>query len=320
MNYVIGPLKTVLFFARRVLTLKWTKEMAYIRLNRAGIGVATFNDLILQKMAKDRRPILKVFADKWKVREYVQECIGEDYLPRVYLYSPSYLKSFPCNLPSEFALKATHCSGASVLVWAGAGDEKSLPQKKKYRNDINRYRVHPDAMRIDGLLDLANSWLDIDYSSSLDKVFPEWAYDGIPRGFLFEELLLDDGQIPQDYKFFVFNGKVKLIRVDRPDKCGKKSMSHFSPSWEPFDLDFQVGRTEKYRSLDSGMKVPENLKDMIVVAQTLSGGLDFLRVDLYSIRNRIYFGELTNYPSAGKGEFRPQEFNLTMGNFFRSQD
>ena len=97
-------------------------------------------------------------------------------------------------------------------------------------------------------------------------------------------------------------------------------MSHFSPLWDPFDLEFHVGRTEKYKSLESIMKMPENLREMIDIAQKLSGGLDFLRVDLYSINNKIFFGELTNYPSAGKGTFFPLSFNLTMGNFFKPLD
>jgi hypothetical protein len=321
MSLNLDRLKGLFYFFRRAFTLKWTKKMAYLRLNRAGKKRSglTFNDMILQKMASDRRPILKIFADKWSVRDYVKQCIGKDYLPSVYFYSDSYLRSFPLGLPSQFALKATHCSGASVLVWEGAKNESSLPVTMKSRKDLNRYRLHPNSIDKSQLLNLANSWLDIDYSWRPEMVFPEWAYDGIPRGFIFEELLLDEGQIPQDFKFFVFNGRVKLIRVDRPDKDGKKSMAHFNPSWEPFNLEFRVGRTEKYTSPKSSTKAPENLEEMIAIAQKLSVGLDFLRVDLYSIKSQIYFGELTNYPSAGKGSFHPKSFNLTMGNFFRQE-
>jgi hypothetical protein len=293
--------------------------MAYRRLNNASSrhGGVTFNDMILKKMASDRRPILQIFANKWSVRNYVERCIGEKYLPIVHFYSDSYLKSFPLGLPSEYALKATHCSGASVLVWHGAKKESSLPVAHRVKKDLNRYRLHPDSLDEERLLNLANSWLDIDYSWRPEMVFPEWAYDGIPRGFIFEELLLDDGEIPQDFKFFVFNGRVELIRVDRPDKNGKKTMAHFNLSWEPYDLEFRVGRSEKYACPNSIMKAPENLAEMAAIAQRLSVGMDFLRVDLYSIKSKIYFGELTNYPSAGKGTFHPNSFNSTMGNFFR---
>jgi len=302
----------------RVLNLRLTKNMAYSKLERQTRIPCTFNDKILFKMAFDRRKILKDFADKWQVRQYVEDKIGQRYLPISYGYSSIRLSHFPLGLPEEFAVKATHTSGGSVLAWEGSSSESRLPQHG--RSDLNRYRVSPQNLEREDLLDHINAWLDIDFSWHINLRNPEWAYDGIARGILFEELLLDDGKIPQDYKLFVFNGKVKMIRVDSPDATGKKCMNHFDTKWNDLNLNFRVGRKEIYTPLSGTLAPPSNLEDMLLIAEELSGGIDFVRVDLYSFNNRIYFGELTNYPSAGQGIFSPSEFNHQLGGYFKSDN
>ena len=65
---------------------------------------------------------------------------------------------------------------------------------------------------------------------------------------------------------------------------------------------------------------PSNLKDLVSIAEALSGGIDFVRVDLYNVEGRVYFGEMTNYPSAGRGHYSPESFNLELGNFLKLDD
>lgn len=63
--------------------------------------------------------------------------------------------------------------------------------------------------------------------------------------------------------------------------------------------------------------MPDNLTDMIKVAEELSKGFKFLRVDLYNVEDKIYFGELTFYPAAGMGAFVPEEWDEKLGNWIK---
>ena len=308
--------KRVLFLVRRILLGKFSKKMAYRKLSSEAQQIpVTFNEKIITKMAQDRRDILQLFANKWLVRDYVRNCIGENYLPVAYAYSSESLTGIPASIPNEYVVKATHTSGGSVLVWNGADLSSHLPKFK--RGNLGRFRLKPENVNENELLKLANSWLDIDFSWNLALHRPEWAYDGIPRGILFEELLLENGDIPQDFKFFVFNGSVKIIRLDKPDQTGKKQMNHFNSKWEKINVDFMVGKRERYYQSQENIEKPSNLLELVSVAEALSGGIDFVRVDLYNVAERIYFGEMTNYPSAGRGRYSPQSFNLELGNFLK---
>ena len=60
--------------------------------------------------------------------------------------------------------------------------------------------------------------------------------------------------------------------------------------------------------------LPSNLSEMIRLAETLSANYKFLRVDLYNVNGKIYFGELTFYPAAGMGAFIPEEWDEKLGN------
>jgi hypothetical protein len=296
-----------------------SKKKAYKKLSTEASQIPlTFNEKIITKMATDRRDILKVFADKWLVRDYVRNCIGDTYLPLAYAYSNESLTEIPTNIPNEYVVKATHTSGGSVLVWNGADRDNHLPRVK--RGNLGRFRLNPESINENQLIKLVNSWLDIDFSWNLTLHRPEWAYDGIPRGILFEELLLENGKIPQDYKFFVCNGAVKIIRIDSPDQMGKKQMNHFNWKWEKINVDFMGLRRERYSQSQKEIEKPSNLQDLVGVAEALSGGIDFVRVDLYNVAGHIYFGELTNYPSAGRGHYLPEAFNYELGSFLKLDD
>lgn len=289
--------------------------MAYFQLKKEVCQSTTFGEKILYKMAYDRRPLLKIFSDKWMVREYVEKTVGSNYLPKTFFYSSEVMHELPSFLPIEFVMKASHCSGGSVLVWKGADKENKLPKTLSRRHSLSRYRINPLSIVERNFLSLANSWLKIDYSWHSSMIFPEWAYEGIPKGILFEELLLDDGNIPSDFKFFVFNGFVQFIRVDSPNSLGKKNMNHFDREWRELNFEFRgAGKKEFYDKSAKQIRKPNNLEKAILIAEELAKPVDFLRVDLYLVGEEIYFGELTSYPSAGRGSFYPEGLNRDIGN------
>src|SRR5699024_9547710 len=111
----------------------------------------------------------------------------------------------------------------------------------------------------------------------------EWAYKGLPRTIVAEELVLtDSGDIPKDYKFFCFNGTVKLIQVDY-DRFGEQKRNLFDRQFNPINgrllYPRYSGQTEK----------PANLRRAVEIAETLSADFNFIRVDLYLMGNKIYF-------------------------------
>ncbi len=136
----------------------------------------------------------------------------------------------------------------------------------------------------------------------------EWSYRDIVPTLLIEELLTDAGDdIPADFKFLVFDGRAVYLQVD---------FARFSDHRRNFydrDLNQLNVTYKKYPSSDRPIVFPQNIDEMFSLADRLGRGFDFLRVDLYNIAGRIVFGELTNYPAAGRGVFDPSEYDKIFG-------
>lgn len=141
----------------------------------------------------------------------------------------------------------------------------------------------------------------------------EKAYLKIKRKIVIEQLLKDEtGSIPIDYKYYVFNGKCRLIQVigNRFGRGGP-IISFYNPAWEKLTVNFYNKKTTSY------YKKPSNHEEMINLAEILGNFFDFVRVDFYSINNKIYFGELTHYPNSGRRKFDPVEFDYELGQFWK---
>ena len=65
------------------------------------------------------------------------------------------------------------------------------------------------------------------------------------------------------------------------------------------------------------IELPNNLKEMISLAEKLSANEPFLRVDFYNVNSKIFFGELTFYPASGMGRFIPDKSDLEIGNYLQ---
>ena len=121
---------------------------------------------------------------------------------------------------------------------------------------------------------------------------------------------MEDSQSTQlyDYKFYCFNGIVKCLYVS----TGMEN--HSTARMGFFDLEFnQIFARTDYKKFETSPKMPINLKEMIYIAEKLSKGFPFLRVDLYEINGRVYFSELTFIPSGGTACFDPEEWDKIMG-------
>jgi hypothetical protein len=274
------------------------RRTAYRRLRRHAVeNPQTFTEKLVHKMAHDRRPLLRTFADKVAARDFVSDRVGSDVLPNLYgVYNRAERIDWE-GLPREFVLKATHGSGAVAVVWEGAS-RGCRPTADNLPSWTWRDQIHPDDLDRTQLARLAHGWMGMDYELLTSR--PEWAYSELPRRVLAEEVLTDaEGLLPSDYKLYMMHGRCTLIDVHL-GRFGEHSGELRSPEWELLPGNFVL---RKAPARDT--PAPANLMRMIQIGEALSRDVDFVRVDLYDLGDRVVFGELTNYPAAAAGQYSP---------------
>jgi hypothetical protein len=293
----------IIKLAKKILVAKYPRFIASINLKIRARNPKSINQKILWKMAYDNRKYQTLFADKYKVREYVTAKIGSQHLTKIHHVGTSG-EQIPWNdLPKEFVIKCTHSSGGSVIVTSDA-QKKVLPRALDSLN-WGKYLIHPDNMEREKVQDFFDKLLQRNYADF--PGFREFAYLGISPKLIVEELLKDDkGKIPSDFKFWCINGRVELIQVD-VDRFLNHSRQLLDRNWNRIPVRLA------YPLLEVEIAAPSNLQEMIKLAETLSNSVDFIRVDLYDLGKRLVFGELTNYPGGGLENFKPAELGLRLG-------
>lgn len=241
----------------------------------------TFHERLQHKKLFDKNPAYVLTTDKHDVRAYVAARIGSDYLIPLYLVASGAHAIRADALPNAFALKATHGSSMNLLV--------------RDKRQVDWAHVVSEA----------DAWLRTNFFD----LHKEWAYKHITPRVVAEELLLsDDNKAPDDYKFLTFHGKVRLIDV-HVDRFGEHAYRLFDEDWRPLAVDWGAD----YPRSKALVKKPENLREMIAIAELLGSGFEFARIDLYNHNGRIYFGEITHYPNGRTEKFDPPAFDRAMG-------
>jgi hypothetical protein len=163
-----------------------------------------------------------------------------------------------------------------------------------------------DDVDVDEIKVRCEVWLDTIYGQSKG----EYWYAEIPPKILIEEDLRDNKQkVPKDYKFYVFDGTVRYAHVDS-DRFKIHRRRFYDTDWNPqsFRLLYPLANI---------IKQPENLEDMINIAETLAVNFDFLRVDLYELEDgQVRFGELTVAPGSGTEYFIPRDLDFALGKYW----
>jgi hypothetical protein len=221
-------------------------------------------------------------ADKYEVRKYIAEKIGEEYLiPLLGVWNTFEDIDFN-SLPDQFVLKCTHDSGGVVICKdKNAFDLKAARKKIVIHLKRNFY------------------WYG-----------REWAYKNIKPRIIAEKFMVDEsGTELKDYKILCFNGEPRLIQVDF-DRFVKHKRNLYSTEWQYQLVELGYPTYPQIR-----IKKPESLELMLQLAKKLSFGIPHLRVDLYSIKQKIYFGELTFYHGSGFEKFTPSEWDKTLGDW-----
>lgn len=245
----------------------------------------TFNEKLQWLKLYDRRPEYIKMVDKYEVKKYVAECIGEEYIiPTLGVWS-SYDSIEFDKLPNQFVLKCTHDSGGLVLVKDKKEMNKNLIKRKIKKCFRRNY-----------------FW-----------VGREWPYKDVKPRIIIEKYMEEDGHTPFDYKIFCFNGEPKVVLVCR-DRFTEAGLTEdfYSEKWEHLQV-----RRPTHPNANEIIKKPKELEEMLRLAKVLAEDIPFVRVDFYTIEGKVYFGELTFYPASGFNGFEPKEYDEIFGEWLQ---
>ena len=231
----------------------------------------TFNEKLQWLKLYDHKPIYRIMVDKYEVKQYVAEKIGNEYLiPTIGVWDS--VENIPFDaMPDQYVIKCTHDSG-SVVVCKDKNQFNVEKAKEKLKRKMNRNPY----------------WIG-----------REWPYRDLRPRIIAEEYLEDSniGEL-RDYKFFCFNGRVRCFKVDYD-----RFIYHRAHYYSPDGRIIKIAESAYPPDYSREIILPNSIGKMISLAEELSKNTSFLRVDFYDVNGRIYFGELTFYPASGLGSF-----------------
>lgn len=249
----------------------------------------TFNEKLQWLKLYNRRPIYTMMVDKYKVREYIKERLGEEYLiPLIGAWDDPDEIDFDA-LPDQFVLKCNHNSGLGMYICK----DKSKLNVEKVRSKLRK-------------------GLKQDYY----LLFREWPYKNVQRKIICEKYMTDDTSKDlkeedkelADYKFFCFNGVPKFMYISHDNSVNATT--------DFFDMNFKrLNIRMKDPNSDIIPSKPVEFDELKSIAEKLSFGIPFVRVDMYVINGQIYFGELTFFHNAGFTKIYPEEWEKTLGDW-----
>jgi hypothetical protein len=239
----------------------------------------TFNEKIAWRKLYQHNPQFPIFADKIAVKAEIAKLIGEQYIIET-LWVGSNPEDIPFDsLKPPYVIKVNHSSGGNVFI--------------RTAQDIKRNEIVA-SMR---------EQLGFPHGHRLR----EWGYLGIPHNVMVERMVkMPDDDVPGDYKFFTYHGRVHFIEVDRDRFRGHKR-NFYDREWSLLPVKL------RYPPTSEPVSKPVNLGEMINLAEKIGTQFDFVRVDLYSPSQGILFGEVTFYPGAGFQAFIPKDWDNKFG-------
>lgn len=234
----------------------------------------TFTEKIQWLKLYNRRPEYTLMVDKYAVKKYVADIIGEKYIiPTLGVWDKPEDIDWDA-LPNEFVLKTTHGGGSGGVVICK--DKKTFDRNK-------------------AILTLRDSM-----NGDIYRSLREWPYKDVKKRVLAEKYMAPKDMVNNpiydlsDYKFFCFNGEPKYCQVIR-DRHSKESIDFYDMNWRHQEF---VGLNPIASNGINPVPRPLLLDDMICICHKLSENMKFVRIDMYVIDNRIYFGEITFYPAS----------------------
>lgn len=276
---------------------RWLPDKAYLKCfyyAKTGLRLhldppVLYGEKIQWLKLHDRDPLHRELADKLGARAYVEKRVGGEYLiPLLGVWENPDEIDFG-SLPERFVLKCTHNSGGALCCTDKAGFDEAQA-KRSLRRQLRQ-----------------------DYYEK----GREWLYKGIPRRVMAEAYIGgEDGSPPADYKFSCYNGTPRVLLVCR-NRAGKYADYYYMDRDFRF-LPLMCGDEERFSSVQ--LEKPPHLDEMWKLAESLSQGMEHVRIDLYDTDAGVRFGEFTFFDTSGFYNGYTPLGERIMGDFLRLED
>lgn len=244
----------------------------------------TFQEKLQWLKLYDRNPEYTVMVDKYDVKNYVAQKLGEEYIiPTLGIYDSFEEIDFD-KLPNQFVLKCTHDSGGLIIC-----KDKSKLNMEKAEKKIKRC-----------------------LKRNYYYITKEWPYKNVKPRIIAEKYMVDEsGNDLKDYKFFTFNGKARVMFIaGGRDSADGTYSQYFDIDFNP--LDIKCGN----RMADMKIEKPKSYDKMVEFAEKLAEGIPHARIDFYNDADgNIYFGEITFFHWSGLAKFEPDRWNKIFGDW-----
>lgn len=246
----------------------------------------TYTEKMQWEKLYDKDPRKSELTDKYKVRRWVADRIGEEYLIELLGVWDCFEDIDFSKLPDSFVLKTNHGSGTNVIV----KDKAKLNLKETKRK--------------------FKDWLDTDFGyKSLELHYADIS----PRKIIAEKYIETDKGELQDYKFLCFSGKPYYCWVDM-GRYSNHTRNVYNLNWEP-----QPWNQEAYAHYEKPIEKPKNFEKMVKIAEILAEGFAHVRVDLYNVDGKVYFGEMTFTNGGGFDRIIPAKYDKVLGDLWEIQ-
>lgn len=294
-DYLMHPTKLILALSahgllpilsdRKYIELMFKYRMGYtLNLNNP----VTYNEKLQWLKLFDHDPLHSLLCDKFEAKKYISNLIGDEYIVPTLGVWDSFDKIDFDALPNQFVLKCTHDSSGLVIC----KDKKTL--------------------------DIPLARKKINHSLAMDYflISREWPYKNIKPRIIAEKFLGDN---IHDYKFFCFNGVPKFMYIATNEGLKKTSTVKSGKSKVELQIDYydmnfnHLPFIRVYPNATCKLEKPKSFEKMQEIARKLSSGMIHVRVDLYNIDGKIYFGEMTFFTGSGFSAFTPQKWDYIFG-------
>lgn len=264
-SYIVEPKKIILYLMNKNY-LSFIPDKTFLKMKyKLMMGTKldlenpkTFNEKLQWLKLHDRNPEYTKMVDKYEAKEYVANIIGKEYIiPTLGVWDKFDDIDFDA-LPNEFVLKPTHTSGNVFIC-----KDKSKIDYKKLKKQVNK-------------------WLKRDYY----RIHREWPYKNVKPRIIAEKYMENkDHTNIKDYKFYCFNGQADYVMICTGRETGHPKFYFYNKEW-----NFMRNMSNDGIKLEGKLEEkPIGIEKMFEIAEKLSQGIKFVRMDLYNVNEKIYF-------------------------------
>ena len=246
----------------------------------------TFNEKLQWLKLYNRKPEYTLMVDKSEAKTIAENILGKGYvIPTLGVWNKFEDIDFN-SLPDRFVLKTTNGGGGGGVI---------ICRDKSKLNLVS-----------------AAEQLKSSLKANIYRHLKEWPYKNVKPRIIAEQFMVDESGELRDYKFYCFNGEPKVFLVASERFSGHRTYFDY------FDMEGNhLPFTQGGMNNPVTPALPSSFEEMKQVAKKLSHGLPHVRIDLYSVDEKVYFGEFTFFDSSGFEKFTPWEWDDVFGNWLK---